>query len=90
MSLPDVTKTLSERAKTHGSFADVAKTSQKLKAILHEQAQLSAHPLTYQQLEALDNICQKMARIVCGNSFFSDSWHDIAGYATLIEMELTE
>jgi len=86
--MPNVEETLAEREKTHGKFADVAKTSQRLKDVLLEPCQRI--PFTYSQLEALDNICQKMARIVNGDNNHVDSWHDIAGYATLIERELED
>lgn len=34
-------------------------------------------------------ICNKMARIVNGDPNYIDNWHDIAGYATLVEQELS-
>ena len=33
---------------------------------------------------ALDLICNKIARIVSGDSTYHDSWIDIAGYAKLV------
>lgn len=84
--MPNVEETLAAREKTHGSFCDVAKTSQQLKDVVRSAA--IGRPFTYNQLEALENICQKMARILNGNNNHADSWHDIAGYATLIEREL--
>ena len=33
-------------------------------------------------------ITNKMARIVNGDPNYIDNWHDIAGYATLVEQEL--
>ena len=86
--MPNVEETLAEREKTHGSFCDVAKTSQQLKDIVRSYA--AGRHFAYSQLEALDNICQKMARIVNGDNNHVDSWHDIAGYATLIERELED
>lgn len=35
-------------------------------------------------------IAGKIARIINGDPNYVDSWHDIAGYATLIEQELKE
>jgi hypothetical protein len=43
--------------------------------------------LSYQQAEALDMIASKLSRIMC-NPNHKDSWHDIAGYATLVEETL--
>ena len=36
------------------------------------------------QLEALDMIAHKIARIINGDPDYADSWHDIAGYAKLV------
>jgi len=33
-------------------------------------------------------IAHKIARIINGDPNHLDSWHDIAGYATLVEQEL--
>jgi len=33
-------------------------------------------------------ILHKIARILNGDPEYSDNWHDIAGYATLIEVAL--
>jgi hypothetical protein len=32
----------------------------------------------------MEMICHKMARIMNGDPNYSDSWHDIAGYAKLV------
>ena len=40
------------------------------------------------QLEALDMIVHKIARIVNGDPNYSDSWVDIAGYAKLVSDRL--
>jgi hypothetical protein len=36
------------------------------------------------QREALEMIQHKVARILNGDPSYHDSWHDIAGYATLV------
>jgi hypothetical protein len=33
-------------------------------------------------------ICSKLARLACGDADHVDSWHDIAGYATLVVKDL--
>jgi hypothetical protein len=38
--------------------------------------------------EALDMIVHKMSRLVNGDCYHRDSWHDIMGYAKLIDMRL--
>jgi hypothetical protein len=71
---------LQERGQTHGDFTDNSRVSQELKATLHcENADL-----TDIEREAIDMICHKLARIVCGNPHFKDHWDDIAGYAMLV------
>jgi len=76
---------LVERGTTHGHFPLNASVSQELKAICHHHGKR----LTPSQREALDNVCQKMARILTGNANHVDSWLDISGYTTLIVKELT-
>lgn len=36
------------------------------------------------QREALEMIAHKIARILNGDPNYADSWHDVAGYATLV------
>jgi hypothetical protein len=78
-----INETLSTRATTHGDFTDNSYVMQHLKTFLRD------HPgwekLSDPQCEALDMICHKIGRILCGDPHFPDHWHDIAGYATLVE-----
>lgn len=80
----DVENTLEERQHTHGDFKVNAACSQALKTMVKQHTCVD---LTGVQREALDNICQKMARIITGNPNHSDNWHDLSGYATLAERE---
>jgi hypothetical protein len=82
-----VNDTLNQRESTHGNFLDNAKCAQALKHTCHEHVKCA---LTYVQLEAVDNICQKLARILTGNPNHADNWHDIAGYALLAEKEVND
>lgn len=41
------------------------------------------------QKEALEMIVHKIGRILNGDPDYADSWHDIAGYAKLVEDRLT-
>ena len=96
--MAEITEILEERGKTHGDFRDVADLSQDLKIILRRHtAKMSdrapfsnSKSKTNSQCEALDNIAQKMARIVCGNPNEPDHWRDIAGYALPIVSELEQ
>ena len=81
----DITQTLSEREKTHGSFESHAILSQSLKTAYECYAKSE---LSSDQKEALEMIFHKIARIGNGNPDVHDHWHDIAGYATLIANRL--
>lgn len=72
---------LDERRKQYGAYEDVSNVSQALKAILHPCMRVG---FDNTKRESLDMICNKLARIVCGDSNLVDSWKDIAGYAQLI------
>lgn len=78
----DTQQTLNERQSQYGDFKDVAGMTQELLAVM-EQYGYSDIPNTHK--EALHMICSKMARIVNGDHNHLDSWHDIGGYAKLIE-----
>ena len=75
---------LNEREKTHGSFDEVARVAQRLK----DEVWSASIPNVHQ--EALDMICTKMARIVCGDHNEIDHFRDIAGYATLVIRHLED
>ena len=81
-----INQTLEQRGSRYGKFKDVAATTYALQEILRE-ASNHGH-MTDAQVIALDMICNKMARIVNGDPSYSDNWHDISGYATLVEQEL--
>ena len=84
----DINSILTERGKTHGKFWEHARVSQELKGAISWHFHTHPNTLSYQQLEALEMICHKIARIVAGDPDFADHWRDIAGYATLVANEL--
>lgn len=79
----NVEDTLKERGKRYGVFMTNACTAQLLKREMHSNPNWSK--LQADQQEALDNIQQKIARILSGDPNYTDNWHDIAGYAKLVE-----
>jgi len=81
--------TLQERKRTHGDFRGMADLSQQLKSTFTYYRSHSNVLSTF-QAEALDMIFHKIARIGSGDPNVSDHWHDIAGYALLVEKQLTE
>ena len=82
---PTIKETLSQRQSQYGSFEDVAMITEQMVDVMCKGYYEN---LAYNQKMALYMICSKMARIVNGNPNHKDSWHDIAGYATLIDNEL--
>jgi len=77
-----VEATLAERQGQYGDFKDVAHLSQGLQSLL------SVGNFSDTQQEAMQMICSKLARLACGDADHVDSWHDIAGYATLVVKDL--
>jgi hypothetical protein len=77
--------TLAERQSTYGNFEDVAFVTENIMSVLGQVRVngLSELPNTHRM--ALYMIASKMARIVNGDFNHFDSWHDIGGYAKLIE-----
>ena len=70
--------TLADRQSQYGEFKDVAITTSRLFALSMNR------DMSVVQEEALHMICSKLARIANGDPNHIDSWHDIAGYATLV------
>ncbi len=80
----DVVDTLTERGTRYGKFVNQSAISQEFKNVLQSGLVLSGNDLAHDQQEALEMILHKIARILNGDPNYVDSWHDIAGYATLI------
>jgi len=83
--MTDVNTTLDERGKRYGSFPGHAQVTQRLKGVILTELQTRGTCLQFDAMEALDMICHKIGRIINGDPDYADSWHDIAGYATLVE-----
>lgn len=75
---------INERAQQYGLFIQNSTVAQSLKNTL-ATALIDREPLPPDLAEALEMICSKMSRIVCGNEkAWADNLLDIAGYATLV------
>ena len=75
--------TLAERKAIYGDFTDHARIAEAInQALMSGSGWQKASPA---QREALRIIANKLGRIVNGDPNYADSWHDIAGYATLAE-----
>ena len=82
--MSSVNDILNERGSRYGSFENHAKICQTLKSVISTNLiSLNKH-LASDQQQALDVICDKIARMINGDPNYIDNWIDIAGYATLV------
>lgn len=80
--MDEIESVLAERAKTHGDFSEVAEIAQTIKSTYRRSYSLSPA-----ELEALDLIATKIARIAAGDQL-ADHWLDIEGYARLARRQI--
>jgi hypothetical protein len=85
-----VQDTLTERGKDYGDFAENAYVAQNIKEALRNSPKWDSVQDTVYIREALDLIASKIGRLLSGNPYHIDGWHDIAGYATLVEQRLNK
>jgi hypothetical protein len=79
-------QTLKERGQTHGDYTLQATVAQRLKSDMADTP--NWEKLNCAQRESLEMFATKISRILVGNANHKDNWHDIAGYAKLIEDRL--
>jgi len=83
-----IKETLEERGGRYGSFETQGEITQVIKEAFRLTRPEGWCNLKDDQKEALDQIASKISRILNGDPNYSDSWHDIAGFATLIDDRL--
>lgn len=83
--MPDLEQTLQDRGARYGRFEDHARVTIGLKRVLSLEMERRGIVPADDVLEALHMICHKLGRIAAGDCEYADSWHDIAGYAKLVE-----
>lgn len=87
-------KLIKERGKTHGAYADHARVTQRLKAIIHDELARrkgrKQRDLSAPQLETIDMILHKIGRVIAGDPDIHDHWDDMAGYATIASKEIPQ
>ncbi len=81
-----VAATLAERGKRYGAFAEHAEIAQDLQDAMRKPAGWAK--LAPDQKQALTVIADKIARMLNGDPNYVDNWHDIIGYASLVETRL--
>ena len=84
--MTDVQKTLNARNERYGTFSVQAAISQTMKNFMRQSPNWDS--LDPDMAEALDMIQHKIARILNGDPRYADSWHDIAGYAVLVDKRI--
>lgn len=94
--LNSVEATLAQRGSRYGDFTDHARLCQALMLELQEfmpegkpsHSVRNWERLSPVQRQALTVIMDKVARILSGDPNYDDNWHDIQGYAKLVEDRL--
>jgi len=85
--MTEIDETLKERGNRYGDFYSHADITQNIKAAMKDSS--NWRTLKCSQKEALEMIAHKIGRILNGDPDYADSWHDIAGYAGLVDKELS-
>jgi hypothetical protein len=85
--MADLKDTLAERGARYGMFDEHAGISQALQDTMRAAPGFAR--LAADQKQALATIADKIARVLNGDPDYVDNWHDIAGYAALVEQRLT-
>ncbi|HKF95130.1 MAG TPA: DUF6378 domain-containing protein, partial [Gammaproteobacteria bacterium] len=67
----------------YGDFTDHAAIAQTLQTDMRNTS--GWERLTADKRQALTVIADKIARVLSGDPEYRDNWHDIAGYAKLVE-----
>lgn len=89
----NVQATLAERGTRYGDFSDHALVAQRLQDVMRgidifAENNWTRGKLSDVQKQALTVIADKVARILSGDPSYADNWHDIQGYAKLVEDRL--
>lgn len=84
----NIDSTLEERGNRYGSYVDVSDLTFKLYEIIRIRMEGREGFEPY-HIEAIHMICNKIARIVCGDPMYIDSWRDVCGYSELVVKELS-
>lgn len=83
--MADVETTLSERGARYGDFTDHARVTVALIDVLRTDRKSNYNMAPPAQRLAADVILNKLARAFTGDVWYDDNWHDIQGYAKLVE-----
>lgn len=87
-SKSDVEKTLEQRGNRYGTIQENCDMTAKLMKVIkdYDHYDNSTKPkMDNVHWECLHMIFHKISRMVCGDPWYADNAHDIAGYAKLLE-----
>lgn len=79
----NIESTLAERGNRYGSFEHHAEIAQNLQDVMRDTD--GWQQLAPDQKQALTVIADKIARMLNGDPGYRDNWHDIVGYAKLVD-----
>ena len=82
----NIETTLEERGSRYGDFSERCKVAQALQNVMRDAD--GFHRCTPEQKQALTVFADKISRILTGDPNYADNWHDIQGYARLVEERL--
>ncbi|MDH3375384.1 MAG: hypothetical protein OEQ39_00235 [Gammaproteobacteria bacterium] len=85
--MPDVNETLNERGSRYGGYPAMAAKIKNLQDAASGPGYVKLQPF---QQHAVDMILVKLGRILTGDPYYVDNWHDIEGYARLVAEALGE
>jgi hypothetical protein len=83
-----ISDTLDERGTRYGEFEHQAEYADAINDVYESSPNWKK--MQPDQREGLRIIANKIGRILNGDPDYADSWHDIAGYATLVDKRLSQ
>lgn len=83
-----IENTLEQRGSRYGSFDEHARITQAIKAAMQDSPNWEKLPPNMK--ESLEMIAHKAGRILNGDPYYHDSWHDIIGYTKLVADTLNQ
>jgi len=84
----NINETLKDRGSSYGNYLGQAMIAMYMKDYFRTHT--NWNDMKDDQKDCLDMIAVKISRILNGDPNVIDSWHDIAGYATLVANRLNE
>lgn len=81
--MADIDATLQERGDKYGDFREHGRLSQQIKHVMQTSRNWAFLPFYLQ--EGLDMIAHKIGRMLNGDPFYDDNFHDIIGYTKLMQ-----